>query len=317
MVYYIIRRVLYAIPIALGVSIICFSLVYLGPGDPIQAVMPDEASEAETQRIRVAYGFDKPIPIQYLLWLNRAVQGDFGNSLQHNRPVIAELIPALRNTFRLAVFAATLSFLIAFVAGGIAAYRNGTWIDKSVTAFAITGVSVPHYWVAIILVIIFAVELGMLPAIGMGSGSSRDWAWDLDHVKALVMPVIALSMIPMGIIMRTTRASVLEVLSQDYVETLRSKGLSELNVLRHVIRNASPTVLAVTGLQFGHLLGGSILIETVFVWPGSGLLLNEAIFKRDVPILQGTILVLAIFFVFVNLIVDIMQTWLDPRIKRG
>ena len=317
MVYYIIRRVLYAIPIALGVSIICFSLVYLGPGDPIQAVMPDEASEAETQRIRVAYGFDKPIPIQYLLWLNRAVQGDFGNSLQHNRPVIAELIPALRNTFRLAVFAATLSFLIAFVAGGIAAYRNGTWIDKSVTAFAITGVSVPHYWVAIILVIIFAVELGMLPAIGMGSGSSRDWAWDLDHVKALVMPVIALSMIPMGIIMRTTRASVLEVLSQDYVETLRSKGLSELNVLRHVIRNASPTVLAVTGLQFGHLLGGSILIETVFVWPGSGLLLNEAIFKRDVPILQGTILVLAIFFVFVNLIVDVMQTWLDPRIKRG
>lgn len=317
MVYYIIRRVLYAIPIALGVSIICFSLVYLGPGDPIQAVMPDEASEAETQRIRVAYGFDKPIPIQYLLWLNRAVQGDFGNSLQHNRPVIAELIPALQNTFRLAVFAATLSFLIAFVAGGIAAYRNGTWIDKSVTAFAITGVSVPHYWVAIILVIIFAVELGMLPAIGMGSGSSRDWAWDLDHVKALVMPVIALSMIPMGIIMRTTRASVLEVLSQDYVETLRSKGLSELNVLRHVIRNASPTVLAVTGLQFGHLLGGSILIETVFVWPGSGLLLNEAIFKRDVPILQGTILVLAIFFVFVNLIVDIMQTWLDPRIKRG
>lgn len=317
MVYYIIRRVLYAIPIALGVSIICFSLVYLGPGDPIQAVMPDEASEAETQRIRVAYGFDKPIPIQYLLWLNRAVQGDFGNSLQHNRPVIAELIPALRNTFRLAVFAATLSFLIAFVAGGIAAYRNGTWIDKSVTAFAITGVSVPHYWVAIILVIIFAVELGMLPAIGMGSGSSRDWAWDLDHMKAVVMPVIALSMIPMGIIMRTTRASVLEVLSQDYVETLRSKGLSELNVLRHVIRNASPTVLAVTGLQFGHLLGGSILIETVFVWPGSGLLLNEAIFKRDVPILQGTILVLAIFFVFVNLIVDIMQTWLDPRIKRG
>lgn len=317
MVYYIIRRVLYAIPIALGVSIICFSLVYLGPGDPIQAVMPDEASEAETQRIRVAYGFDKPIPIQYLLWLNRAVQGDFGNSLQHNRPVIAELIPALRNTFRLAVFAATLSFLIAFVAGGIAAYRNGTWIDKSVTAFAITGVSVPHYWVAIILVIIFAVELGMLPAIGMGSGSSRDWAWDLDHMKALVMPVIALSMIPMGIIMRTTRASVLEVLSQDYVETLRSKGLSELNVLRHVIRNASPTVLAVTGLQFGHLLGGSILIETVFVWPGSGLLLNEAIFKRDVPILQGTILVLAIFFVFVNLIVDVMQTWLDPRIKRG
>lgn len=317
MANYILRRILYSIPIAIGVSIICFSLIYIGPSDPITAVMPDEASEADIQLIREAYGFDKPIPVQYGLWLLRAVQGDFGNSLQSNRPVLDELIPALQNTLRLAVFAAALSFLIALIAGSIAAYSQGTWVDKTVTSFAITGVSVPHYWVAIVLVIVFAVELGWLPAMGMGAGSSRDWVWDANHMKALILPVIALSLIPTGIITRTTRASVLEVLGQDYVETLRSKGLSEGAVLRHVLKNASPTVLAVTGLQFGHLLGGSILIETVFVWPGTGYLLNESIFKRDLPVLQGTILVLAMFFVFVNLAVDIMQTSLDPRIKRG
>ncbi|MPY74567.1 MAG: ABC transporter permease subunit [Alphaproteobacteria bacterium] len=316
MANYILRRLLYAIPIAIGVTVICFSLIYLGPSDPIAAVMPDEASAADVQRIREAYGFDKPVPVQYALWLMRAVQGDFGNSLQSNRPVLDELIPALQNTLRLAVFAAALSFAIAVVVGSVAAYSQGTWLDKTVTSFAITGVSVPHYWVAIMLVIVFAVELGWLPAMGMGTGSSRDWAWDAEHMKALILPVISLSLIPAGIITRTTRASVLEVLSHDYVETLRAKGLSEATVLRHVLKNASPTVLAVTGLQFGHLLGGSILIETVFVWPGTGFLLNESIFKRDLPVLQGTILVLAMFFVFVNLTVDIMQTWLDPRIKR-
>ncbi len=225
MLNYVLRRIFYAIPIGLGVTIICFSLIYIGPSDPIQAVMPDEASAAEVQRIREAYGFDKPIPVQYLIWLSRAVRGDFGNSLQSNRPVIDELIPALRNTLRLAIFAAVLSLVVAVVAGGVAAYWQGTWIDKTVTSFAVTGVSVPHYWVAIVLVIIFAVELGVLPAMGMGTGSSRDWAWDADHMRAMILPVIALAMIPTGIMTRTTRACVLEVLSQDFVEALRAKGL--------------------------------------------------------------------------------------------
>jgi peptide/nickel transport system permease protein len=317
MLSYVLRRILYAIPIGLGVTVICFSLIYIGPSDPIQAVMPDEASAADVQHIREAYGFDKPIPVQYLIWLSRAVRGDFGESLQSHRPVMAELIPALHNTLRLAVIAAVLSLVIAVTAGGVAAYRQGTWIDKTVTSFAVTGVSVPHYWVAIVLVIIFAVQLGILPAMGMGTGSSRDWAWDPDHMRSLILPVIALSMIPTGIMTRTTRACVLEVLSQDFVDGLRAKGLPQRAILRHVLKNASPTVLAVAGLQFGHLLGGSILIETVFVWPGTGFLLNEAIFKRDLPVLQGTILVLAMFFVLLNLVADILQTWLDPRIRRG
>ncbi|MCB1546510.1 MAG: ABC transporter permease [Hyphomicrobiaceae bacterium] len=315
--YYIIRRLLYAIPIALGVSIICFSLVYLGPGDPIQAVMPDEASAEDVARIRAAYGFDRPLPVQYGLWLARALQGDFGVSLQSNRPVLAELVPALRNTFMLGIFAALLSFTIAFVAGGLAAYFHGRWLDRLVTAVSVTGVSVPNYWVAIVLVIIFSVELNMLPAMGMGPGGSRQWEWTYANMRHLILPVIALSLIPMGIIMRSTRAAVLEILHQEFVETLRSKGLSNLRILLHVVKNASPTVLAVTGLQFGHLLGGSILIETVFSWPGTGFLLNESIFRRDLPVLQGTILVLAMFFVVLNLLVDIFQTWLDPRIKRG
>lgn len=315
--FYIIRRLLYVIPIALGVTVVCFSLVYLGPSDPIQAVMPDEASAEDVARIRAAYGFDKPLPVQYGLWLVRALTGDFGVSLQSNRPVIGEILPALRNTFILAVFAALLSFSIAFCVGGLAAYRHGRWIDRFVTGVAVTGVSVPHYWVAIVLVIIFAVELNILPAVGMGPGGSREWAWTLTNMKHLILPVIALSLIPMGIITRTTRASVLEVLNQEFVETLRSKGLSNARILYHVIKNASPTVLAVTGLQFGNLLGGSILIETVFSWPGTGFLLNESIFRRDLPVLQGTILVLAMFFVVLNLLVDIVQTWLDPRIRRA
>lgn len=315
--FYFIRRILYVIPIAIGVSIICFSLVYLGPGDPIQAVMPDEASAEEIARVRAAYGFDKPLPVQYLLWLARAAQGDFGVSLQSGRPVIADLTPALVNTLRLAVFATVLSFVVAFTAGSIAAYRSGTWVDKLFTGGSITGVSVPHYWVAIVLIIIFSVELGWLPAMGMGSGSSRDWAWDLNHMKALILPVIALSLIPTGIMARSTRACVLEVLSQDYVESLRAKGLREWDVRRHVAKNAAPTILAVAGLQFGQLLGGSILIETVFAWPGTGFLLYESIFRRDLPVLQGTILVLAMFFVVMNLLVDLMQSQLDPRIKRA
>ncbi|MEQ9121783.1 MAG: ABC transporter permease [Alphaproteobacteria bacterium] len=313
---YFVRRLLYVIPISIGVSIICFSLVYLGPGDPIQAVMPDEASAEEIARIRTAYGFDQPLPVQFLRWLARAAQGDFGVSLQSGRPVIADLVPALGNTLRLAIFAAAISVLVAFVAGTFAAYRNGTWVDKLFTVGSISGVSVPHYWVAIVLIIIFSVELGWLPAMGMGSGSSRDWAWDFEHIKALILPVIALSLIPTGIIARSTRACVIEALNQEYVQALRAKGLRERQVRRHVAKNAGPTILAVAGLQTGQLLGGSILIETVFAWPGTGFLLYESIFRRDLPVLQGTILVLAMFFVAMNLAVDLLQSKLDPRIKR-
>jgi peptide/nickel transport system permease protein len=167
-----------------------------------------------------------------------------------------------------------------------------------------------------VLVIVFAVEMNALPAMGMGPGGSVAWAWDQAHLRHLVLPVITLAVIPMGIVTRTVRASVSEILNQEFVQTLYSKGLWNRQVLVHVIKNSAPTVLAVMGLQLGYLLGGSILVEVVFSWPGTGFLLNDAIFRRDIPLLQGTILVLALFFVFLNLIVDIIQTVIDPRMGR-
>jgi peptide/nickel transport system permease protein len=314
---YILRRIFYAIPIALGVTVIVFSLVYMGPVDPLTAVTPDDAEPHVIEMIKKQYGFDKPIPVQYLIWLKRALMGDFGVSLQSNRPVIDEVIPALRKTMMLAMVATGLAFSVAFVLGVLAAYHNGTWMDRIFTGAAVIGVSVPNYWLSIVLVVIFSVELNWLPAVGMGPRGSGEWEWNLVHIRYLILPVIAVSAIPVGIITRTTRACVLEMLSQEFVPALHSKGITSVRVLVHVVRNAAPTVLAATGIQFGHLLGGSILVETVFVWPGTGYLLNESIFRRDFPVLQGTIAVLAIFFVLINLIVDIVQTWLDPRIKRG
>ena len=173
------------------------------------------------------------------------------------------------------------------------------------------------HWLGMVLVIVFSVQLNALPAVGMGPGGSTDWAWDWDHMRHLILPAITLAVIPIGIVMRTTRSAVAEVLNQEFVQALRAKGLSERHVLGHVVRNVAPTVLAVMGLQLGYLLGGSILIETVFSWPGTGFLLNTAIFRRDIPMLQGTILVLALFFVFLNVVVDLIQTAVDPRIKRA
>ena len=317
MTAYIFRRVLYVIPISLGVTILIFALVHIAPGDPLNAVVAPDAPAETVEQLRKDYGFDKPLPIQYLMWLKRAVVGDFGVSIATGRPVAGALIRAVPNTLMLAVGASLVGFILGAIFGGIAGYYQGTWVDKFATGIAITGISVPHYWLGIVLVIIFSVEMGSLPAMGMGPGGSSAWAWDIAHMRHLILPVITLSVIPMGIITRTTRASVSEILNQEFVQTLHAKGLWNKQVLVHVIKNAAPTVLAVMGLQLGYLLGGSILIETVFSWPGTGFLLNDAIFRRDIPLLQGTILVLALFFVFLNLIVDISQAIIDPRMGRG
>jgi peptide/nickel transport system permease protein len=224
---------------------------------------------------------------------------------------------AVGNTVMLAVAAALIGFTLGLLFGLIAGYFRDTWIDKVATSIAIAGVSVPHYWLGMVLVIIFSVQLSWLPAVGAGPGGSGAWAWDWEHIRYLILPAITTSVIPMGIITRTVRALTGDILSQDFVEALRAKGLHETDVFKHVIKNAAPTAMAVMGLQLGYMLGGSILIETVFSWPGSGLLLNSAIFQRDLPLLQGTILVLAMFFVILNLLVDIAQAAIDPRIKRS
>jgi peptide/nickel transport system permease protein len=318
MLGYIIRRILFAIPIALGVSVVCFSLVYLAPGDPLQTVLPPDATAETIAIVKHAYGFDRPIPVQYVLWLWHVLHGDFGRSIATQRPVTLEVFGSVANTAMLALFAVPFSFLVGFSMGAVAGCFPGRIMDRLVTGAAVIGVSLPNYWLGLVLVIAFAVEYMVLPASGMGQSGSA--AFNLFHwsdAKFLVLPVITLAMIPIGIIARTTRAAVAEVRSQDFVTTLRAMGLSEAAVIRHVLKNSAPQVLAVMGLQFGYLMGGSILVETVFTWPGSGFLLNKAIINRDIPVLQGTILALSLIFVATNLVVDLLQATLDPRIRRA
>jgi peptide/nickel transport system permease protein len=318
MLLYTARRILFIVPIALGVTIVCFSLVYLAPGDPMQSLMPADASKADLEMLRRLYGFDQPVPIQYLRWLMRALSGDLGMSLQTNQPVFGEVMRALSNTVVISAGAVLLAFGFAVGAGTLAAFHLGNPIDRTATAVSVLGVSVPNYWLGIVLIIVFAVQLGWLPATGMGSKGSE--GFDLtkwDQFRYAVLPIVTMSLVPLGVIMRSTRSAVAEVLAHDFIQVLYAKGLGTLAIMRHALRNALPSILAVMGLQFGYLVGGSILIETIFTWPGTGFLLSKAILTRDIPLLQGTILVLSLSFVLTNLLVDLLQTAFDPRIKRA
>ena len=317
MLQFLIRRVLYTLPIMLGVALVCFALVHLAPGDPLVSILPPDASQQMQQELRKLYGFDRSYPEQFASWVWRAMQGDLGTSIASNRPVSAEVLKAVGNTLRLAAMATLIGFVFGCLFGFVAGYFQNSWVDKAASFTSVLGVSVPHYWLGMVLVIIFSSILMWLPASGAGPGGSDQWKWDWEHIKHMLLPAITMSVIPMGIIARTVRALVAEILAQEFVVGLRAKGLTDVGVFLHVVKNAAPTALAVMGLQLGYLLGGSILIETVFAWPGTGFLLNSAIFQRDLPLLQGTILVLALFFVLLNLLVDIVQGTLDPRISRG
>ena len=306
------RRFIHTIPILFGVSLIVFLLVRLMPGDAADILIPPEASPDVRNMLRAAFGLDQPLYIQYALWLQRLAVGDLGVSIFTNQPVTAELFSALGNTLKLALPAAVLGFSLGVTLGVLAAFSRGRWPDRLFSAVAISGVSLPHYWVGIVLVALFAVILNWLPAQGMGpEGIPTSW----EQIRHLVLPVVTLSLIPMGVVSRLVRANVLETLGQEFVATLHAKGLRSSRVLLHVMRNSAPSALALMGLQLGYLLGGSILVETVFNWPGSGGLLNLAIFRRDVPVLSATILVLAAIFVMINLLVDILKAVIDPRDK--
>lgn len=315
MIAYLIRRLLYALPIMLGVSFLCFMLVHITPGDPLVAILPADASAELQKQMMQIYGFDKSLPEQFVRWLWRAVHGDLGTSIATSRSVTGEVFKAVGNTVMLAVFATLIGFVLGSLFGFVAGYFRNSWADRISSFISIIGVSLPHYWLGMVLVIIFSAKLMWLPATG--ASSADYWQWDWDHIQYMILPAITMSFIPMGIIARTVRALVSDILSQEFVIGLRARGLSEFQIFKHVVKNAAPTAMAVMGLQLGYLLGGSILIETVFSWPGTGFLLNQAIFQRDLPLLQGVILVLALFFVTLNLVVDILQTILDPRIERG
>ena len=312
---YLIRRITYAIPIMLGVALVCFALVHLAPGDPLVSILPPDASQELAEQMRELYGFNRSYPEQFAVWVWRAMQGDLGTSIASGRPVASEVLRAVSNTLRLAAVATLIGFIFGCLFGFVAGYFRNSWVDRTASVLSVLGVSVPHYWLGMVMVIVFAAILNWLPATGMGSGDV--WAWDWQHLKYMVLPALTMSVIPMGIIARTVRALVADLLDQEFIVGLRAKGLTQFGIFKHVVKNAAPTALAVMGLQLGYLLGGSILIETVFSWPGTGFLLNSAIFQRDLPLLQGTILVLAMFFVVLNLLIDVVQTLLDPRIARA
>jgi peptide/nickel transport system permease protein len=314
MLAYLIKRLLYAIPIALAVTAMCFSLVYLAPGDPLSAVLPADASQDMVDSVKAHYGLDKPLPVQYALWLQRAATGDLGQSISTGRPVAAEISKAIGNSLLLALLAATLAFTLGSALGIVAGYRHGGAIDRLLSAVAIAGVSVPHYWLGIVLVAIFSARLNWLPAIGAGPEGAG--LLSIDSARHLVLPAVTLAAIPAGIVMRSVRAMVADTLTKDFVTGLIAKGMGRAAVFRHLAKNIAPTALAVFGVQLGYLMAGSILVETVFSWPGTGLLLNTAILQRDIPLLQGTIFVLAMIFVGLNLLVDMLQPLFDPRISR-
>lgn len=317
MILYTLRRLIYLVPVAFGVSLLVFALVHLAPGDAISAIVPPDAPQEVVEKIRQYYGFDKPLPVQYFRWLTVTLSGDFGTSIGTGRPVSEEVGSAFGNTIILAISATLLAFTLAVVLGTAAAYAKSRIVDRLVTLVALIGVSVPNFWLAIVLVIVFSVELGLLPPMGLGPENATGWHFDKAHLAHMVLPTIALAMIPLGVVTRTVRSTIKEILGMEFVTALQAKGMNDWRILLHVLKNAAPTCLAVMGLQAGNLIGGSILIETVFAWPGTGFLLNSAIFRRDLPILQGTTLVLSFFFMMLNLTVDIIQTTVDPRIKRG
>lgn len=317
MIRTLVHRVGYAIPIMLGVALLCFMLVHLAPGDPLVSILPPDASADLQKQIMQLYGFDRSYPEQFASWLWRALHGDLGTSIASGRPVATEVFNAVGNTLILACVATMIGFFFGCLFGFVAGYYRNSIIDRLASLLSVIGVSVPHYWLGMVMVIIFSSQLMWLPPTGAGPGGSVGWIPDWAHLRHIILPAVTMSVIPMGIIARTVRALVAETLSQEFVVGLRARGLTDFGVFCHVVKNCAPTALAVMGLQLGYLLGGSILIETVFSWPGTGFLLNTAIFQRDLPLLQGTILVLAMFFVLLNLVVDVLQSQFDPRIERG
>lgn len=313
MIEFLIKRIVQMLPILFGVSLITFALVHVMPGSIVDALVPPGSPESLKHEIEKIYGLDKPLWEQYLLWLRQILGGNLGISLVTGRPIAGELFAALLNSLKITSIAAVIGFSLGTLFGVLAALNNGRWPDKAFSLISIAGVSVPPFWFAILLVAVFSFQFNLLPAQGMGpEGLPVTWAqW-----RHMILPIATLSMIPMGVIGRVVRAATLEVLSQEFVTALSAKGLTSEVIRAHVARNTAPTVLAVMGLQLGYLIGGSILVETVFNWPGTGKLLNLAIFSGDIPVIQATVLVLSVIFVLLNLGVDTAQAAIDPRMRR-
>ncbi len=303
MYQYIVRRLMLTIPVVLGVSIIVFSIIRMIPGDPARSIAGVNATPEFIQQVRVRYALDQPLPVQYGRFMVDLLRGDLGNSIFSGRAVTTEIGERFPRTLLLATIALVIATMIGVSAGIVSATRRNSIFDNASMLVALVGVAAPVFWMALMLQLLFAVQLRLLPATGIGT------------IRHLILPSVTLGTASAALMARITRSSMLDVLRQDFITTARSKGLSErLVVYKHALKNALIPVVTVLGLQFGILLGGAVLTETVFAWPGVGRLLVDAILRRDYPVVQGTVMLLAFLFVIINLVVDVVYAFLDPRI---
>ena len=304
MLRYLVRRILLTVPVLLGVATLVFSLIHLVPGDPAQAMLGDGAAPQDVAELRTSLGLDRPLFEQYATFLRHAITGDLGRSLRTGQPVTAMIIERIPATAELAIAAMIVAILIAIPLGVVAAVWRGTAVDYGAMTFALAGVSIPNFWLGPLLAIVFAVELGWLPVSGRGT---------LAH---LVLPSVSLGLALAAILARMTRASLLDELRELYVRAARARGVSRVvAITMHALRNSMVPLLTIVALQFGAVLTGAVITETIFAWPGIGRLLIQSIGFRDYPMVQGCILLIAVTYVTVNLVTDLMYGVLDPRIR--
>lgn len=309
MTAYLLRRVLLVVPTLLGVSLLAFALANLTPGDPAEELLRRstgyQPTPEEIARTREELGLDRPIAVQYASWLANAARGDLGTSYGTRRPVTDEIVERIPRTLELAVPAALSALVLALALGMVSAVHRNRWPDQVVRVISVAGASMPSFWLALLLIVLFSLKLSVLPVAGREAG-----------VRSLVLPVVALTLAPMAVLARFTRSAMLETLGDDYVRTARAKGLAGWRVVgRHALRNACIPLVTAFGTSLGHLVSGAVIIETIFLWPGVGKLAVDAILQRDYPMIQGFTLYAGFAFVLLNLLVDLSYGALDPRIR--
>ena len=310
---YALRRLLLAVPVLFGVSVLVFAVLHLAPGDPAAIMLGAQATKEDVQRLHRDLGLDQPLVVQYLNWMGQVVRGDLGRSIPLGRAVLPEVLLRFKATLVLTAGALVIAVLLGLAAGIISAVKQYSWLDRLSMGVAVTGVSLPVFWTGIMLIIVFALQLRWFPSSGMSSPYGSGVADVLWH---LVLPAVTLGTASAAALARLTRSSVLEIIRQDYVRSARAKGHAERAVIaRHVLKNAINPIITVLGVQVGFLLGGAILTETVFSWPGLGSMMVRAIQARDYPLVQGGVLLIATTFVLVNLAVDLLYAIFDPRIR--
>jgi peptide/nickel transport system permease protein len=311
---YILQRLAFVVPVLLGMSLVVFVIMSLIPGDPALAILGPYATDENLARLRAELDLDKPGVQRYLLWLGDVLQGDLGRSVTLERPVIDEVVERLGPTLLLAGSALALATCFGLAAGIVAALYHRRWPDRAITVLVLLGISTPSFWLALLLMLIFSVWLGWLPVSGMLPAYGEGGA--VEVLRHLALPAISLALVAGGVIARLTRGIALEVLSEPFVRMARARGLRSREVItRHVLKNVVARMIPVIGLQAGFVLGGAVYIETVFQWPGVGRMLVDAIASRDLLLVQGGVLVIGAGYMLVNLLTDILQHWMDPRIR--